>query len=246
VENKKMKRSIQSLLLAAALSVTPTFAGPAVVGVATALGSFSVNNGSVSGTANLTDGAQLQTGDVTSQVMLKGGSSVLFGTNSAGSVYSNKVVLEKGIARLDNLKPSFSVSAASLNIQNDQVGGQGAVRINGDKVEVAALVGNMNVYNQRGTLLTRVAAGTVVSVDDPQSGATDDQNQNSNNKKDCTGSHKKDPGCDANVPSGSGAGGGGTTIMSNTAALWVTLGLAALGAGLGVGLSQSSSKTPSP
>ncbi len=233
------------LLLAGALAATPTFAGPALIGVATAIGSFSVNNSSVSGTANLADGALLATTVSTGQVTLKGGSSVVLGTNSAANFYDRKVVMVRGMARFDNMKPDFKVAASSLRVENDQAGGQGAVRLNGDKVEVASVIGNMNVYNQQGVLLARVGAGSVVAMDDSQSGATADQDQNNNNKKDCTGSHKNDPGCAA-VPSG--AGGAGTTMMSNGAALWIAGGLAALGLGLGLGLSQSggSSKSSSP
>jgi len=232
------------LLLVGALAATPTFASPAVVGVAPAIGSFSVNNSSVSGTANLPDGALLKTTVSTSQVALKGGSNVVLGTNSAANFYDGKVVMVRGMARFDNMKPGFKVSASSLLVGNDQAGGQGAVRLNGDKVEVASVIGNMNVYNQQGVLLARVAAGSVVAVDDSQSGATADQDQN-NNKKDCTGSHKNDPGC-AGAPSG--AGGAGTTMMTNGAALWIAGGLAALGLGLGIGLTQNggTSKPASP
>lgn len=227
-----MKQKLLFLLLAVALASTPAFAGPAVVGVATAIGSFSVDNSTVSGTANLTDGAVLRTTVSTGQVMLKGGSDVVLGTNSAAAFYDNKVVLVHGMARFDNLKPGFKVSASSLRIENDQVGGQGAVRLNGDRVEVASVIGNMNVYNQQGALLTRVAAGAVFSVGDSQSGATAGQ-------KDCTGSHKNDPGCAA-VPSSTGAA---APIMSNGAALWIAGGLGALALGLGIGLTHNSSSS---
>jgi len=219
--------------MAVVLTSTTALAGPAVVGVATAIGSFSVNNTPVSGTANLTDGALLKTTGTTGQVMLTGGSGALLGTNTAAEFYGSKVVLLHGMARFDNLKPGFKVDAASLRVENDQVGGQGAVRLNGHKVEVASVIGNMNVYNARGALLTRVAAGTVVAVDDGQSGAS----------QDCTGSHKNDPGC-AGASSGGGGGGGGGW-MSNSAAMWIALGLLGLGLGLGLGLSQGNSGSTS-
>jgi hypothetical protein len=216
-----MRHNLQSLLMAVALTSTTALAGPAVVGVATAVGSFSVNNTAVSGTANLTDGAQLKTTGTTGQVMLKSGSSALFATNSAATIYGSKVVLLRGMARFDNLKPGFQVDAASLRIENDQAGGQGAVRLNGNKVEVASVIGNMNVYNAQGALLTRVAAGTVVGVDDPDAGG---------------GSGGQ-----------SGASSGGSQpIMSNTAALWIAGGLLGLGLGLGLGISQSGSSSTSP
>jgi hypothetical protein len=243
----EVKLNARFLLLAGALAAIPAFAGPAIVGVATALGSFSVNNSSVNGTANLPEGAQLKTTVSTGQVTLKGGSNVVLGTNSAANFYDSKVVMVHGMARFDNMKPGFKVAASSLRVENDQAGGQGAVRLNGDKVEVASVIGNMNVYNLQGALVARVAAGSVVAVDEGQSGATSDQdNNNNNNKKDCTGSHKNDPGC-AGVPSGSGAGGS-APIMSNGAALWIAGGLAAVGLGLGIGLTQNSgsSKSSSP
>ncbi len=237
----EVKLNVRFLLLAGALAAAPAFAGPVIVGVATALGSFSVNNSSVNGTANLPEGAQLKTTLSTGQVTLKGGSNVVLGTNSAANFYDSKVVMVHGMARFDNMKPGFKVAASSLRVENDQAGGQGAVRLNGDKVEVASVIGNMNVYNLQGALVARVAAGSVVAVDEGQSGATSDQDNN--NKKDCTGSHKNDPGC-AGVPSGSGAGGT-APIMSNGAALWIAGGLAAVGLGVGIGLSQQGSSSSS-
>ncbi len=233
-----MKLNPLFLLLVVAVAAAPTFAGPAVVGVATAIGSFSVNDTSVSGTANLTDGALLKTTGTTGQVTLKGGSSAVLGTNSAAAFYDGKVVLVRGIARFDNLKPGFKVVASSLRIENDQVGGQGAVRLNGDKVEVASVIGNMNVYNHQGVLLTQVAAGSVVAVDDAQSGGSSGQTPtNSQTGKPCKS--KKEPGCtDYNPPPSSGS-----PMMSNTAALWIAAGLTAVGLGVGLGLSLGSSST---
>ncbi|MGA7414404.1 MAG: hypothetical protein WBW33_28295 [Bryobacteraceae bacterium] len=221
-----MKLNPLFLLLAGALAATPTFAGPAIVGVATAIGSFSVNNSSVSGTANLPDGALLKTTSSTGEVTLKGGSGVVLGTNSAATFYDGKVVLVRGMARFDNLKPDFKITASSLRVHSDQAGGQGAVRLNGDKVEVASVIGNMNVYNQQGVLLARVAAGSVVAVDDNDSGASSGQGQ---------------------TPSGASTGAA-APIMSNSAALWIAAGLTALGLGLGIGLSQNngSGKPSSP
>lgn len=215
------------LLLVGALAATPTFASPTVIGVATAIGSFSVNNSSVSGTANLADGALLTTTSSTGQVTLKGGSNVVLGTNSAANFYDGRVVMVHGMARFDNMKPGFKVAASSLRVENDQVGGQGAVRLNGDKIEVASVIGNMNVYNTQGTLLARVPAGSVFAVDANDSGASSGQGQT--------------------VPSGATAGAA-APIMSNGAALWIAGGLAALGLGLGIGLSQNngSSKPSSP
>lgn len=217
-----VKQNLLFLLLAGTLGAAPTFAGPVVVGVATAIATFSVNDNSVSGTANLTDGALLRTTVSNGQVTLKGGSSVVLGTHSAANFYDGKVVLVQGMARFDNLKPGFKITASSLRVDNDQAGGQGAVRLNGDKVEVASVTGNMNVYNQQGVLLARVPAGSVFAIDDNQPGGSSG----------------------GQTPSGASAGTA-APIMSNGAALWIAGGLAALGLGLGLGLSQNSgSSTP--
>lgn len=233
-----MKPNLQSLLLAVALSATPTFAGTTVVGVATAIGSFSVNQTSVTGTANLTDGTVLTTTDAASQVMLKGGYGAFFATHSAAAIYSDKFVLQHGAARFDNLKPGFKLEASSLRIENDKDGGQGAVGLKDGKVVVASVIGNMNVYSQQGALLARVAAGTAVAFDDPQqSGATSDQPPtNSQTGKPCKS--KKEPGCGAYVPPSSGAAAAGA-IMSTGAALLVVGGVAAVGLGVGLGVAES-------
>ena len=215
-----MKLNPLFLLLVVALAAAPTFAGPAVVGVATAIGSFSVNDTSVSGTANLTDGALLKTTSTTGQVTLKGGSRAVLGTNSAAAFYDGKVVLVQGIARFDNLKPGFkAVAFFAAGRENDQVGGPGGRplerRQSGSKPPL--IRGNMNVYNHQGALLTRVAAGSVVGVDDSPSGAG------------------------GQTPSG--ASTSAAPIMSNSAALWIAAGLAAVGLGVGLGLTQGSSSS---
>jgi hypothetical protein len=252
-----MRKSLQTLFLVAALSAPALFAAPAVVGVASAIGSFSLNNTPVSGTANVSDGASLITTSATSQVYLQNGATVSVGTNSSANIYGNKVVLNSGVTRVDNTTSSFPMVANGYRIEGTSVGTQVVARLSGNELQIASIMGAFNVYNTNGVLLRTVASGSGATFDD-QSGARDDS---SGTNKSCvttaaeydklTGEQKKQQkklGCA--VPIGAtatgatvGAGGG---IVSTGTALLIVGGLLAAGVGIGlaVGLSNSGSSSP--
>ncbi len=231
-----MKQSLRSLLLVAALTA-PSFAGTGVIGVASAIGSFSLNNTPVTGTANVSDGASLVTTSATSQVYLQNGSTVSVGINSSAKVYTDKVVLQSGVARVDNLGGSFDLMANGYRIEGSGKGTQFVARVSGDELQIASIAGPFNVYNNSGVLLRTVGAGGGAAFDG-QSGASD---QDSNNKVDCT-KHPKAKGCPGHAASG--AGGGKT--LTDAEALLIAGALIGLGAGLGAYFGSKSTNIISP
>lgn len=229
-----MIKSLRSLLLVAALT-TPTFAGTGVIGVASAIGSFSVNNTPVTGTANVSDGASLTTTSSTSQVYLQNGSTVSLGTNSAAKVYSDKVVLQSGVTRVDNLGSSFGLQANGYRIEGQGKSTQVVARLSGNELQVASIAGSFSVYDSKGILLSAVPAGsrwTAPPSGSGQSGATDQGTGNNNKKKKPAGGA---------LPSGAAGAG---APLSDATALLIIGGLLAAGAGIGAYYGTQGGGTP--
>lgn len=152
------RNTFLTLVFAAMLSAAPVVAANASIGVATAVTSFSVDNSTVTGNANVFDGTELQTTIAPSDVRLRNGVDVRLATRSAGTVFDDHVVLRQGAVRVTNFG-SYAVKASQLQIEADSPETQAVVRMTGKKIEVASLGGTLRVTDG-GAMLTRVAAGT--------------------------------------------------------------------------------------
>ncbi|MBV8068807.1 MAG: hypothetical protein JO270_02805 [Acidobacteriaceae bacterium] len=157
-----MKRRFFQLGAAVLSTALLCAALPPIIGVASALGTFIVNSAEVQGNANLFDGAQIKTSKASSQIFLQNGASLVLGIDSAGTIYRDRLVLEQGAAKIDNMS-GFAVEAREYRIVSGQPASQVVVRLNGESVEVAALAGSVNVLNTGGALLTRIGSGTATA-----------------------------------------------------------------------------------
>lgn len=157
--------------IVAAMSAVPVFAATPVIGVASALGSFTVNSATVNGNANVLDGSELRTDKASSQVLLQSGPSLTLATNSSATVFNDHLVLSQGSARLDNMS-KYAVEASGYRVVPDQPASQAIVRLNNGAVEVGSLSGAVKVFDAKGAMLTRVGAGTASSFTPRQSGAS--------------------------------------------------------------------------
>ena len=163
------KFRLYALSFAAVLS-TPLFAANATIGVASTIGTISINQALISGKSELSDGSRLETTSAPSDVRLSNGVDVRLATRSAGSFFSDHVILDQGALKVGNFN-NISVDAAQLKISSDEAGSQAVVRMTKKTVEIASLGGSVNVMD--GGLLTRVAAGTKMSFQ--QTGGSPDQ-----------------------------------------------------------------------
>jgi hypothetical protein len=157
--------------IAVAMSAVSAFATTPTIGVASAFGSFTVNSAQVSGNANIFDGSQVRTDKAASQIFLQNGASVLLATNTAATVFKDRLVLSQGAARVDNMT-KFSVEASGFRVMPDSDTSQAAVRLNQGAVEVASMSGTVRVYNSSGAMLTHIGAGTASAFKPGQSGAS--------------------------------------------------------------------------
>ena len=161
--------SVQSVLaLLLALNLSLCLAAPPSIGVAVTRGNFSIDQSSVRGNATVFDGSSIETGAGLSQLQLNNGAKLQLGADTKGKVYSNRLILERGIGEVESGK-DFQVEALNLRVDSKS-GARVAVR-NGKTVEVAALTGAVRVSTASGIVVANVLPGTVLSFDPQAAGA---------------------------------------------------------------------------
>lgn len=158
------------------LGVMPalTIAAP-VIGTATATGAFRLNGDTVMSNGTLTEGAVLESvrGDLS--VRLTGGARLYLLADSRGKLYSDRIILEKGEARLVETRVEnwigFRLEALGLTIRPDRKISTGRIGLlAGNRVLVEALTGGFQVLNARGVLVANVAPGSALAFE-PQAPA---------------------------------------------------------------------------
>ena len=172
------RNGLFTLAVAAALSVAPAFSAGPGIGVATALGSYSVNSSPVTGDTDIYNGTELRTTISPSDVHLENGADVRLATRSSSTLYTDHLELRDGALRVSNFD-SYPVQARQLQIQADTPGAEAIVRMRGRTVEIASIGGTVKVTDG-GAMLTRVAAGTKMAFQNTtppaaQSGASPGQ-----------------------------------------------------------------------
>jgi hypothetical protein len=163
-------RSLMALILVLTLSSSMLASGP-VIGVAVSDGNFQVNNSPVSGSANLFEGATVQTDQFSSRLDLSA-ARVILGSNSRVRLARSSVSLEQGFGELI-AKAAYRMEARSLRVTPEGPKAIARVQLDGaKKVLVEAVNGPVRVYNHTGLLVARVNPGLAFSFE-PQAAAAD-------------------------------------------------------------------------
>jgi hypothetical protein len=122
-----------------------------------------VDGYSVKGNATLFNGSVVETGQATADLRLAKGTEITMSTDSLGTLYSDRLVLQRGVSELAATS-SFQLQANGLRVTSNGPSSRAVVSIKpGNTVEVAALTGSFGVTNERGILLANVRPGLPVS-----------------------------------------------------------------------------------
>ncbi len=226
--------AVSKLCFATGLSLSCSFAATPAIGVASALGTFSVNNAKVEGNANIFNGSQIRTDQASSRVFLQNGAALTLGTYSAATLYKDHVVLQQGSAKVEGIN-GYSIQAGSLRIQGAEALSQAVVRLEGSRVQVAALTGSIKVFTQRGALLNRINAGSASEFEGNAIGAPGGQ----------SGATAGQSGATAQTGATSGAEEARRTRIRE-ARLYLTLGVALGGLGTAVDAILQPGAGPTP
>ncbi|HLK20514.1 MAG TPA: hypothetical protein VKT81_16270, partial [Bryobacteraceae bacterium] len=89
-------------------------AGTAVLGVATANGTFRLDHSQVAGNATVFDGSLIETGKDMPDVSLGGGMKVRLGADSRAQLFAGRLTLEQGAGQVSGSK--YSVEARGLRV----------------------------------------------------------------------------------------------------------------------------------
>jgi hypothetical protein len=152
-------QKLPKLLVVAAVTIACVLAASPAIGVASAVGTFMVNSSEVEGNANLFDGSRIRTDKASSKVYLMSGAALVLGVSSAGTIYRDHFTLNQGATKVDNLT-GYAIHADRYDIRQGKPSSQAVVRLNQGVVEIAALSGSLDIFNEQGALLTRIGAGT--------------------------------------------------------------------------------------
>ncbi len=157
-------KAVSALAVSASLSIA--LAATSAIGVVTSNGNILLNDAKTAANATVFDGSTIQTQNAASQVRMNNGSRVQLGAESRGKFYSDRVVLEKGTARVDG----YTANANGLKIQTEAAG-SATVMMKGATVEVASIAGNVHVYNAYGVNVANLVPGKALDLTPQDAGA---------------------------------------------------------------------------
>jgi hypothetical protein len=155
-------------IISAGLSVgvVASAATPAI-GVAMSEGTILVNDAQTPGNTTVFSGTTLQTQRASSQVRLKDGAQVRFASDSRGRIFNDHVDLQQGSAMISD----YSANAGGLNIRA-AAGSSASVTLKGKVVEVAALTGDVHVFNAAGVNVANILPGRALDLRPQDAGAS--------------------------------------------------------------------------
>jgi hypothetical protein len=164
--------SVQSLIaITLVVNLSLGMAAAPAVGLMTARGSFTIDDSSIAGNATLFEGNHIETGRISSELQLNNGARMQLAAESRGIVYRDRLVLEKGMGRVENAG-NFQVEANTLRI-HPGISALAQISLRGSgMVEVAALRGPVRVTASNGVLLASLQAGKTVDFTPEAAAAT--------------------------------------------------------------------------
>ena len=161
-----MHRYTSLAIVTAAFSFGMATAATPAIGVALSEGTILVNDAQTAGNATVFNGTTLQTQRTSSQVRLKDGAQVRFDLDSRGTLFSDHIDLQQGSARISD----YSANANGLSVRAS--GDASAnVTMKGKVVEIAALTGNVQVFNAAGMNVANLLPGRALDLRPADAGA---------------------------------------------------------------------------
>jgi hypothetical protein len=138
------------------------------IGVAISQGNIFIDSSATAGNATIFNGSTLETQSAGSQVRLNGGAQLRLASDSLGTVFSDHVDLKKGSASIKG----YSANANGLSVRADGKASASISMRDKGVVEIAALTGNVHVFDAAGFNVANLAPGRALDLR-PQAGGTD-------------------------------------------------------------------------
>lgn len=153
------------LAMSVSLAMVHALAAPAMIGIATARGSFRVDDSYVAGNATLFAGATVETGVTTGELSLAN-AKVALDSGTRTRVYQDHLVLDQGKVQWSGAL--LRMQAGLLQVVGADSGSTSIVVRRGDSVVVGALTGNVKVLAANGSLVRTISTGSAFSFGQEQ------------------------------------------------------------------------------
>jgi hypothetical protein len=160
------------------LAMVNALAASASIGIATAKGSFRVDDSYVAGNATLFEGAAVETGINSGELNLSK-TRVTIGAESKGRVFGDRLILDRGKAQWAG--SGFRTLVGELQVVGADSASKALVSRRGEAVQVASLSGTVNVLSTNGQMVMAVAAGNSYEFMPEPQGASPGEKQDDPN-----------------------------------------------------------------
>jgi len=137
------------------------------IGVALSEGNLLIDSSSTAGNATIFNGSTLETQTASSQIHLSGGAQLRLASDSRVRVFSDHVDLQKGSASITG----YSANASGLSVRADGKASANISMRDQGVVEVAALTGDVHVFNAAGLNVANLVPGRALDLRSQGAGA---------------------------------------------------------------------------
>ena len=159
------------LFLACTIAGALAYGANPSIGTAVANGAFQLDKSKVYGNATLFDGSLIETGAVSSDLVLQNGARLRLGTESEAMIHPDRLVLGKGQSEI-HAASGYSIEALGLRAAPDSPESRLVVTYEGpERIHVASFKGGAHVSGANGILLANVPAGTALELNPQAAGA---------------------------------------------------------------------------
>jgi hypothetical protein len=166
-----LQRVLSSSAVGLAVWVASASADSPAIGLISASGPLTINRSQVWGNATIFDGTSVETGQASGDLALRNGVRMQLGTGSRAQVWQNHFSLEKGSSQVSS-PGGYQVDAAEIVIKEGAASRMRVAMAAGNRVEVTALIGTVQVNSRSGILLGLIPAGRTMSFAPQSSSAT--------------------------------------------------------------------------
>jgi len=156
------------LICAVASAGTLLTAATPGIGVAMSQGNIFVNNAKTAGNATLSDGSTLETESASSQIRLNNGTQLRLSSSSRATVFADHIDLQKGTARI----AGYAANASGLSVRAEGTSSATVSMRDQGIVQIAALTGNVQVYNAAGMNVANLLPGRALDLKPQDAGAS--------------------------------------------------------------------------
>ena len=164
VRTIQVAATVLSILSFTAVETVSAAAADSVsIGTVSARGDFRVDSHLVSGNATLFNGSMVETGTATADLRMGKGATITMSTNSRGTLYSDRLVLQQGESEL-TAPEAFHLEVEGLRVSASGPNSHGVVSLKaGNTVQVSALSGTFSVTNDHGSTLASISPGRAMT-----------------------------------------------------------------------------------